>query len=481
MAYRGRCNAHTFTTMSLFSSFYKRFIYSSETDLDIRSRAVVLNWLLIGALCLTGITFMSALSNIIVGSQDYSSDRVIIIGSIFVALLVLYKAGKRHRLRSYVATILVALFCAAGSVAAYIWGIFVPISLLIMSMSIVMAGVLINARASLYTAMYVIATLTLLEYLRSLNRIDPDFQWMAAKPTLGDVVGFAAIYSVIALISWLFNAQMEQSLHRAQKSEAALRRQKAILEIRVQERTQELEKLQLEKIQQFYRFAELGRLSTSLFHDLANHLTTINMDLEGLSKNDQSKIMLRLQQNANYIEDVIKRVRSQLLGREESEVFSPHKEIEEIIKILTPKAKQAGVTLQNHTENSAKSIVITGSLTRFRQLIINLLSNAVDAYELVQKHHKLVTISTSQNKHTIAITVHDEAIGIPPEKQDDVFRPFFSTKRNGVGIGLFIVKQITEQYFDGTLSLTSSENIGSTFTIKIPKNNDAPSSASRRQ
>jgi signal transduction histidine kinase len=455
--------------IKMIAQFHKRYIQSSETDLDDRSRAVVLNWLLVGAMGLTLVTFFSSLSNVILNSGTYGLSRLFSIALFFGCLLGLYNLARDRRFRIIVALFLVGIFCIVGTAAVVAWGIFIPIGLLIMSLSIVMAGVLVSARASLYAAAYVVVALVSAEYARSTGAIRPNFSWMSIRPTFGDIVGFGAIFAVIALVSWLFNRQMEQSLERAQRSEAALKRQKAILEIKVRERTRELEKLQLEKMEQLYRFAELGRLSTSLFHDLANHLTTINIDLEGLGKTDQSKIMQRLQHNASYIDDVIRRVREQLLGKEESESFTIRREIDEIMKILQPKAKQAGVDVAFEYSDKDSNLVMSGSLTRFRQLIINLLSNAIDSYEDTPKNTKSVTITLHRDKQDIVFSIQDEGSGIAPEIQATIFTPFYSTKHGGVGIGLFIVKQITEQHFKGTIELVSSKGVGSTFTIKLPR------------
>ena len=202
-----------------------------------------------------------------------------------------------------------------------------------------MAGILVSARSALYAASGIALILGTLQYAKTQQYIHPDLEWMHISSTPGDVIGFSAILFIIALVSWLFNRQMEMSLKRARRSEKALQRQKDLLEIKVEKRARQLEAAQLEKMQQLYRFAELGQLSTALFHDLANHLSTVNVDIEGLSAGDHPDIMRRIQQNVGHINTIVRRVRQQIGGKSTTEAFDILNETEEVIKILLPTAR----------------------------------------------------------------------------------------------------------------------------------------------
>jgi signal transduction histidine kinase len=449
--------------------FTDKYITPDEKDPDKHARIVVLSWILCGSIVLAGSAFGIALHSLIVRQRSELAITVLFLSLIFFFFVTLYRLVRTKRFVVPISFVVVLLFGGLGLWVLSTWTVINPTGLLVVGLSIVMASILLGARQSLYiTGLYAIAIPTL-HVLSERDVLQPNKEWVYAPIAFSDALSFSILLLVISLVSWLFNKQMEESLHRARRSEVALKRQKDLLEIRVEERTRELEALQVEKMQQFYRFAELGRLSTALFHDLSNHLTTINLDLEGLRSSDQSKNLLRLQQNATYIDDVITRVRKQLLGKEEVETFNIRREVVEIIEILKPKATQNNVSMHLHIEGVNKNILTNGSLTRFRQMVINIISNAIDAYENSTKSPKPIHIAVSTNKKMIAITVTDKGCGIPAENQIDIFKPFYSSKHDGVGIGLFIVKQIVEQYFHGQIEVVSAEDIGSTFTVKIPK------------
>jgi signal transduction histidine kinase len=284
------------------------------------------------------------------------------------------------------------------------------------------------------------------------------------------VVGFSAILFVIALVSWLFNRQMELSLRRARRSEKALKRQKELLEIKVEKRAQQLEAAQLDKMQELYRFAELGRLSTALFHDLANHISTVSLDIEGLSGRDQSDIMRRISQNVGHIDAIVRQVRKQIRGKSTVEVFSVTDQIDEVMKILAPTARQARVELKLERGNSVRpGLSCKGDVIRFRQIILNLLCNGIEAYPPNGKGPRLVTLRLERENTTLLIEVTDKGAGIAKEDQPNIFRPFYTTKSQGAGIGLFIVKQVVEQDFNGVITLSGNKREGTTVSVSLPK------------
>jgi signal transduction histidine kinase len=337
-----------------------------------------------------------------------------------------------------------------------------------------MAGILISARSALYVAGAITLVLIVLQYAENSNYIHPDLTWKSSASTAGDVIGYAAMFFVIALISWLFNRQMELSLKRARRSEKALERQRDLLEIKVEKRARQLEEAQLEKMQQLYRFAELGQLSTALFHDLANHLSTVNLDIEGLPDADNPDIARRIQRNVGHINDIVRRVRQQIGGKKHAEAFNVQKETKEVVKILMPTAEQAGVELSVSMDPSLKpSLLFKGDVIRFRQVILNLINNAVEAYPAPRagRRPNRASVEVTLRRHgtILFISVADKGPGIPKARRDKLFEPFYTTKKSGIGIGLFIVRQIVENDFGGSIEISDNEPSGTTFTIRLPK------------
>jgi signal transduction histidine kinase len=450
---------------------YKKFIAPRSLEVDYQNREVVLNWLLVGFMGLVVAAALGVLSDLIFKRELYLLSRLVSIGLVFVFSLLLYEFSRRNQKQKLAAVILVAAFFCAASFVLYQWSIFNADASVLFSLSIIIAGILLGSRYSLYMVGIIALTLSYAEYAVSHHYFQPDLSWMRQPATGADVFVFTTIYAIIALVSWLFNRQMEMSLRRAQRSEAALKRQKALLEIKVQKRTQQLEVAQLEKMQELYRFAELGRLSTALFHDVANHLTTVSLDIEGLKNTKQSDIMQRIYENVGHIDRVVQRVRQQLQGKNTIEVLNVADEVNEVIKILSFSASEVGVSIKVQDQALKGPLLLKGDVTRFRQLVHNLISNAIEAYQDTDGvlPTKEVVIRLQRDHKMLAISVTDHGVGVKPSTQDKIFNPFYSTREKGIGIGLFVVKQVVEKDFQGTISLTSNKKQGTIFTVNLPK------------
>lgn len=451
---------------------YNRFIKPISTDTDQAEREVVLNYLLVGMLALSIVAFVVILLGPLISHLPSHPDRLL--GNFLTILFIvgLYSAARykqQYKLVAIMLTLLVTLF---GCFVALQWSMWDPYSVLLLSLAVVMAGILIGARYSLYVISCVSIILVYCQHGQSTGSLHPDLSWLDTEPVLGDAIAFSAILLIIALVSWLFNRQMEMSLQRARRSEKALQRQRDLLEIKVEKRARQLEAAQLEKMQQLYRFAELGQLSTALFHDLANHLSTVNLDIEGLLASEHPEIMLRIQQNVGHINNIVRRVRQQIGGKSTVETFDILSEIEEVVKILLTTAGQAGVIINVAPDKSVKtSLLYRGDVTRFRQVILNLISNGIEAYPSKgrQSVERVVVLELKRQHSTLSLSVNDHGRGIRSTEQIKIFEPFYTTKKKGVGIGLFIVRQVVEKDFGGTLTVTSDKKLGTTFTISLPK------------
>lgn len=453
-------------------NFYNRFIKPTSKETDQAEREIVLNYLLVGIFALAAVALLDTLLAPVISQEAPHLDRVANNTVTLLFIAGLYAMARYKGWHKAVAIFLTGLITLMSCLLAFHWGLLLPTGLLLFSLSVVMAGVLIGARYSLYVTCLIAIVMAGLQYGKVSGNLHPDLAWVGTGPTPGDVIGFSAILFVIALVSWLFNRQMELSLRRARRSEKALKRQKELLEIKVEKRAQQLEAAQLEKMQELYRFAELGRLSTALFHDLANHLSTVSLDIEGLSARGQSDIMKRISENVGHIDTIVKRVREQIRGKSTVEVFDVADEINEVIKILAPAAAQAKVEVMVERGKSIRpGLSYKGDVTRFRQIILNLLCNGIEAYPARSKagQPRVVTLSLEREQTTLLIEVADQGVGISKQNQSKIFRPFFTTKSEGVGIGLFIVKQVVEHDFNGVITVSSGKRAGTMVSVSLPK------------
>lgn len=455
-------------------NFYRRFIAPQSKDSFLGSRELVLNYLLFATGFIAVLALINGTVSFLLLNHTYILFRLMAIVVLLAFTIMLYWISRKHNKQLVASLLLIALLLIAASSVVYRWGSVTPTGVLLFGLIIVMSGILLSARSALYIAVLTILLLAGAEYTKDQSIIHPDLSWMNRPSTMSDVIGFGAIYTALAVVSWLFNKQMEASLRKAHKSEKALLQQKKLLLVKVEERTRQLQAAQLERMQQLYRFAELGHISTALFHDLANHLTSVSIDIEGLKSSNKSNILQRIQHNIHYIDDVVQQVRYQIGGRRTSESFNLAREISEVIKILNYKTIEAKVQIKLHLKSPRKNLVYKGDATRFRQLIINLLSNAIDAYsssEGSKNYGREVIVSVERQQHIFVIMVSDWGGGIVVPKKSQIFEPFFSTKEKGIGIGLFMVKEIVEKDLSGSIDVKSGPKDGTHFKVTIPHRN----------
>jgi len=444
-------------------AIYKLFIAPRQQDEDTRNRELVLNVLLSGMLLLAVITLLLLLGSYFLAKETYVAGRIVTVAVVVVFLLSLFGLSRRGHFRT-AALLLVGVHFLLANLVLYKWGIVVPAGVLLDGLVIVLAGILLGPRYSLYVAGAAVVCMMTLEVAASNGWYQPDLSWITATPTFSDAISFGIILAIIALISWLFNAQMERSLHRAQRAENALRRQKGLLETTVDKRTRQLQAAQLEKVQQMYRFAELGQLSTALLHELANHLASLTLDIEGLGEEDQhSGLLKRARRSIRYMDEMVLRVRDQLRGKARTRLFAVTAEIDEVVSILSHKASEAHVRLRWLPSAKARTLRCRGEPIRFRQLMANVISNAIDAYDPMTLGQELnsareVQISLEPGRAgQMVITVNDWGRGIVREDRAKLFEPLFSTKKTGMGMGLFVAKQIAEGDFRGSIKVDNAK------------------------
>lgn len=459
---------------------YRLLIQPKSKDKDKARREAILNVLLVGAIMVAVLAF---LHNLILYYSNFSQSYAMPPFQTFFLLLspiFLLMLSRKNKFTA-AAYIFIGLIFLIPTYTVAKWGADVPQALLTFSMLIVIAGILINTRfAFLMTGLSgtILITSAILQkgHILAVNS-----SWKNQQSTVGDSILFATTLLIIAVVSWLFNRESEMALRRARVSEAALKRERDSLEVKVEERTKELKEAQMEKMAQLYRFAEIGRFTAGLFHDLVNPLNLVSLNLEKMSDNNRrgkekelvnTKVLLeRAIEGTKKLESFIVAARNQLQNQDMVQDFNLVDEIKEVIGAINYLAQKSHVKLV-FKEPFFKA-QLRGNPVLFYRLMTNLLMNSIESYDSEKKNssREEVEISLLDHEDSLKLTIQDWGRGISKNNLEKVFEPFFSTKSHkfSLGIGLSICKEIVENSFKGGVNIESSVNKGTKVVVYFPK------------
>ena len=110
---------------------------------------------------------------------------------------------------------------------------------------------------------------------------------------------------------------------------------------------------------------------------------------------------------------------------------------------------------------------VAGDSVQIQQVLVNLLLNAFECMVSKSPEERVVTVCTSLMEDGIEVSVEDSGEGLSPELKDTVFDAFFTTKTDGMGLGLAISRSIIEAH-DGRIWVTPKSERGTTFHFKLP-------------
>ena len=236
---------------SIKDRLYDLIIAPKQHDQQLRNREVVCNIALLGTVLVMGAFFILLAVSFSALHNTYVLGRLAVCVGAFIYLCgVFWLSRSRRYLLSAHLLVLFYLILAMGTV--WQWGTSTTFGILMFGLVIVLAGTLLSSRHVLYTAGIAIITTLALHAGAYLHLYSEHFDQVHRSASFGDAMGYNVQFAIIALVSWLFGREVERSLGRAQHAETALLEEKAMLEIRVKERTLALRKAQIEEMQQMY-------------------------------------------------------------------------------------------------------------------------------------------------------------------------------------------------------------------------------------
>jgi len=316
-----------------------------------------------------------------------------------------------------------------------------------------------------------------IEYLEDMHkRLHIDAQSILFYREQEDYSGMLPIYSSLLNIYkvslYLMNAH--QMKRRIQLMETRVQEQENIqnqLEMLVAERTKELSEVNQAKSIFLANMSHEIRTPMNAilgFNELLLQTSVTQQQKKYLQKTERaSNALLSLM---NDILDLSKIEAGKL--RLVKRVFHLREIVDQTVDMLQIEANKRGLRLEYEVENSLCDYLM-GDSERIRQVLINLIGNALKFTEMGSIHLSVFLLSHTEQTCNVEFVVTDTGIGIPKEKQADIFNLFVqidhSTTReeNGTGSGLAICKELVEA-MGGTIEVESEEGEGSTFSFILP-------------
>ncbi len=219
--------------------------------------------------------------------------------------------------------------------------------------------------------------------------------------------------------------------------------------------------------ERFDRLSCVSQLSAVLAHEIRNPITCIKGYLQLIERrkgqlvsNQYIDIMLNELQR---IEDLVNEFRSlaKPMRKPSQEHFNFTSMVKNIIMLMEGQAFDKEIFVKYHLQ---RDLYVNGDVAQLKQVIINLLKNAIEA----QENGGMVSVQLTEQDEWIVFSVEDTGIGMSQDVLENIGRPFFTTKDNGTGLGLSVCLSIIQQH-QGKVRIGSLVGFGTRIKVFLPK------------
>jgi two-component system sensor histidine kinase DctS len=250
----------------------------------------------------------------------------------------------------------------------------------------------------------------------------------------------------------------------------------SVLDITARKHAEEMYRQQQEKFQFTARLVTMGEMASMLAHEMNQPLSAISSYATGSlnlisgnknSGNDVTEILRKIVAQAQRAGQVVRRVHEFVRRREpQQELSHLNTVVEDAAGLMDAVARQQGVRVQ--LDLAPNLPAVQADKVMIEQLLLNLMRNGMDAMAESPLDQRVLIVSTTAHEQGVRVTVADRGAGISQEVAAHLYEPFFSTKQQGMGMGLSICRSIAELHH-GRLWFEPRPDGGTLFHIWLPQ------------
>ena len=237
-----------------------------------------------------------------------------------------------------------------------------------------------------------------------------------------------------------------------------------------------------EELRRVGRATTLGALAASIAHEVNQPLGAVVTSAASCSRwlaadppdlERARRSLDRIVKDGQRASEVILRIRTLVTRRPaRKDPVDINESIRDVLPLARGEMERSGVVPR--TRFAQDLPLVPGDRVQLQQVILNLIVNGIEAMsDVADRPRELVVSSAAHGAHGVLVEVHDSGSGLDPERADQLFEAFYSTKPEGTGMGLTISRSIVEAH-GGRLWATPNEPHGAVFQFSLPAEEDAP-------
>lgn len=249
----------------------------------------------------------------------------------------------------------------------------------------------------------------------------------------------------------------------------------SVLDITERKRAEEFARQQQDKLQHTARLVAMGEMASTLAHELNQPLSAIasyttgclnKLEAGKATTDELSGVLRKMAAQSQRAGRIIRQVYDFIRKREPKQEWCALTEVvDDAVTLFEPQAKKHGVGIERRIQGGLPEAL--ADPTMLEQVMLNLLRNADEAMAGIPVAQRRIAVSVFRENEHLVVRVADKGPGVPPEIIDKLFTAFFTTKDEGMGMGLSICRSIIE-FHHGRLSVENAPDGGAVFLFTLP-------------